>query len=140
MNRLRTATSATLLAMTLFGASLHAADTSEDIDLKPEEASIQFLNQRSIIDWHADGDMGLWVQDRRRQWYYAKLITPCRGLEFATTLVFQTRSSNTFDRFSSVVIPNQAYGAPCALSSLTHSDAPPGRKDRRRTTVGPRAG
>lgn len=127
MNRLITATSVSLLASALLGATVHAADVPET-SLKAQEASIQFLDQGSIEDWQANGEDGLWVQDKRKQWYYAKLMAPCRGLDYAVSLRFQTRSSNTFDRFSSVTVPNQVAGAPCALSSLVKSDAPPKKK------------
>lgn len=140
MKTLRIAASAGVLAMALAATSLQAANqTNQAATPQEAEASIPFLNQRAIIDWQADGNSGLWVQDRSRQWYYAKLNTYCVGLDFAIRLAFQTHTSNTLDRFSSVIVPNEAFGMPCALSSLVRSDPPEGKTaSARRTPSGPR--
>jgi uncharacterized protein DUF6491 len=86
------------------------------------DASIPFANHGGIRDWTADRDQGLWVQDSRRNWYYAKLLGPCIGLDFAWSIGFDTRPMGTFDRFSSIVVPRQGR---CMIQSLAPSEGPP---------------
>lgn len=86
------------------------------------EASIPFANHGGIRNWEADREQGLWVQDSRRNWYYAKLLGPCMGLNFAMSLHFDTRPMGTFDRFSSIVVPREGR---CMIQSVVPSNGPP---------------
>jgi Family of unknown function (DUF6491) len=125
MNTPRTALLATLLGMGLTSAFASEAAKKETA-LLPPQASIPFVDLRSIRDWHPDERKGLWIQDIRRQWYYAKLMAPCMGLDFALEVGFDTRTSNTLDRFAYIVVPREDR---CPIMSLTKSDPPPpGRK------------
>jgi hypothetical protein len=96
--------------------------------LDTKEATIPFLNQNSIESWEADGTTGLWIQDQRKQWYYAKLFAPCEGLEFTVRLGFRNRTLNQLSRDSEAVMPN---GNRCQFQSLRKSDPPPGDGKRR---------
>lgn len=92
------------------------------------EASIPFVNSSSAVrDWQADGVDGLWVQDAHKQWYYATLIGPCHGLDFALRVGFENRALDTLDRFSTVVVPGEGR---CAIQSFKKSEAPPKRKGK----------
>ncbi|MFC4314043.1 DUF6491 family protein [Steroidobacter flavus] len=88
-------------------------------------ASIPFVNFGGIRDWQADGDKGLWVEDAHRQWYYADLVGPCVGLDFAYSIVFDAQPMDTLDRFSSVILPG--WGR-CYFNSFAVSDGPPAHK------------
>lgn len=113
---------AALLALVLPVAALQAADKDSPA-LEAPQASIPFVNTgHSIRDWQADGEQGIWVQDARRQWYYAKLIGPCLGLDFAIRVGFEARGTDRLDRFSMLIVPG--YGR-CAIQSFTKSEAPP---------------
>jgi hypothetical protein len=117
------------IAMTM-GATAMAADEKP---AKPaaEQASIPFLSQRqSVREWQADGDKGIWIQDARKQWYYAELQAPCQGLDFAMSVGFEARTSNTLDRFGYVIVPREAR---CQIMSMVKSDAPPDSKKSRKT-------
>jgi hypothetical protein len=106
-------------------AALGLVGTAAAADKAPElapQATIPFVNMGSIRDWQADKRDGLWIQDSRRQWYYARTMSPCLGLDFATTIGFDTRRSGTLDRFSSIIVPRDGR---CQISSLTRSEAPP---------------
>jgi hypothetical protein len=95
------------------------------------EASIPFINlNQSIRQWQADGTQGLWIQDARKNWYYARLHTTCIGLDFAVSIGFETRTTNTLDRFSSIVVPRQPGN--CPIASLTKSGGPPDDKKSRK--------
>lgn len=89
----------------------------------PDRAEVAIpFPQSSIRDWQADKRDGLWIQDQHRRWYYARIMGPCIGLDFALTIGFDSRHGSSFDRFSSIVVPREGR---CALQSLTRSDAPP---------------
>jgi hypothetical protein len=103
--------------------------SSDGVDLRKDEVSIPFANQRSAIhSWQADGRDGLWIQDGRRNWYYAKFIGPCLGVERSIRLGFDTGTSDKFDRFSNVIVPEE--NERCAIASFTSSDPPPEGKRR----------
>jgi hypothetical protein len=126
MNR----TLAGIIAAALLSAAtlpaLAAADSAAAP--KPEEAVIPFVNLKSSIrDWEADGRDGIWVQDVRRDWFYAKLLNPCFNLDFATRVAFVTPGGR-LDRFSSVIVEDEPV--PCVFMSLTKSEAPPPKKER----------
>jgi hypothetical protein len=59
-----------------------------------------------------------------RQWYYAGLMGPCVGLDFAYAIGFDVRPLDTLDRFGAVIVPG--WGR-CNFSSFSASDGPPGR-------------
>lgn len=91
------------------------------------EAAIPFVHFGAIRTWAADRDEGLWVQDSRRRWYYAKFMGRCPGVRSATTLGFDTRPMGTFDRFSAVLVPR--WGR-CMVRSLVASEGPPSKKKK----------
>jgi uncharacterized protein DUF6491 len=93
----------------------------------PAEQSIPFANHGGIRDWAADGDHGLWIQDLHRHWYYAKLMAPCLGLDFAQTIGFDTHPQDRFDHFSSIVVPGNGR---CAVASLRASGMPPSKRSK----------
>lgn len=110
-----------VLALAVGTTAVHAGQPSK-APLGPQ-ASIPFANLTSSIrDWQANENDGLWVQDARRQWYYAELMGPCWGLDYALQVGFNTRGASSFDRFSEVVVPGYDR---CAVRSFTRSDAPP---------------
>jgi hypothetical protein len=111
---------AALLAM---AGSAFATETNTQ-----RQAYIPFANHGGIRDWKADRDQGLWVQDIHRHWYYAKLMGPCIGLDFATTIGFDTRPQGRFDQFSSIRVPG---GHRCAVQTFTPSGAPPSEKAKK---------
>ncbi len=113
---------ATLALGALATLSLDSAFAS-DTAAKPE-ASIPFADHGGIWNWQADGDKGLWVQSNQRQWYYAKFLGPCIGLDYANSIGFDTRPMGTFDRFSAVVVPR--WGK-CQVQSFELSDGPPSK-------------
>ncbi len=47
------------------------------------ETKINFPNQGTIRNFEANGNDGLWLEDRQRRWYYAELHGGCQELDFA---------------------------------------------------------
>ena len=110
------------------GALLFAGPTMA-ADLTPpmgDEAKIVFANNGGIQDWEADSDKGIYLQDRHRQWYYARLMSPCFDLPFAQTIGFNTEPNGTFDKFSSIKVSRHT----CNVTSLVRSDPPQGKKGK----------
>jgi hypothetical protein len=115
--------SATLLALAAAAALPAGAIAAEGAAAKPAEVSIPFVDHRNIRDWQADRKEGIWIQDQRREWYYAKLLGPCIGLDWALSIGFISGGgSGQLDRFSSILVPDEGR---CQITSLTRSDPPP---------------
>jgi len=113
-----------LAALLLAPLCASGADQKDTLP-EPEQASIPFVDHGGIRDWHADRDRGLWVQDIHRDWYYAKLLGPCIGLDFANAIGFVTRPPGSFDRFSTIIVPREGS---CPVVSFVHSDGPPAKE------------
>lgn len=105
---------ATLLALA------GTASASDNPQRSSRNASIPFVNHGGIRDWQAPNNRTLYVQSRNRQWFRAELMGPCQGLDFADRIGFHTGPSNTFDRFSSIVV----RGRRCHIASLERADGP----------------
>jgi hypothetical protein len=113
---------AALLISGLTLAPLTAVLATEHVTPEP---SIPFENHGGIRDWHADKDRGLWVQDVHGRWFYASLMGPCTGLDFAQTIGFDTRPMGSFDRWSAIVVPR--FGR-CTVQTFSPSLGPPQRQ------------
>jgi hypothetical protein len=109
------------VALLVAGASAFAAESAKPTP----QPYIPFANHGGIRDWAADHDRGVWLQDIHRRWYYAKLMGPCIGLDFATTIGFDTHPLGRFDQFSSIVVPGTGR---CAVQTFSASGAPPSKK------------
>lgn len=108
-----------------------AATASAPQDTKAErelgvESSIVFPSDSSIRNWRADRDRGIWVQDRRGDWYYGTFAGFCRDLDFAQVIGVDTRGISRLDRFASIVV----RGERCPLTSFVTSAPPPSKKDK----------
>jgi hypothetical protein len=91
------------------------------------EARIPFVDHDTIHDFRADGNHGLWIQDQRRNWYYAKTFGPCFGLDFVNAIGVVTRGTTTLDKFGQILVD----GRTCQLSSLVTSAGPPPKKKKK---------
>ena len=90
------------------------------------EAKIAFPHHGAIRNFEADGNDGIWFEDRQRRWYYAELFGPCHDLDFANAIGFDTRGAAHFDRFSKIVVRGQK----CQLISIVTAEKPLPRKER----------
>jgi len=114
------------LALALLAAIAAPAFSAQTEAPRPKEASIPFVRHGGIFDWEVVDRETVYIQDRGRHWYVAKLMAPCQNLNFATRIGFVTDSSDRFDRFSSIL----AEGRKCQLDSLTASGPPPRKAHR----------
>nr|WP_315459429.1 DUF6491 family protein [uncultured Sphingorhabdus sp.] len=90
------------------------------------ETKINFPNQGAIRNFEADGNDGIWLEDRQRRWYYAEVLGGCQELNFAQAIGFDTRGSATFDKFSTIIVA----GDKCQVASLVTANKPLPRKER----------
>jgi Family of unknown function (DUF6491) len=82
----------------------------------------------AIRSYEPDGNDGLWIQDQKRRWYYAKMLGPCNELNFAQAIGFDNRGSAYLDKFTRIYV----RGDQCALESFVTAEAPPSKKERKR--------
>ncbi|MDB5679708.1 DUF6491 family protein [Sphingomonas bacterium] len=92
-----------------------------------KETSIPFIGTIGLYDFEADGSKGVWLQDQRRKWYYARIAGICTGLPFSTRIGVDTRFGGTsLDRTGVLLVDGQS----CHIDSLVTSAGPP-RKARK---------
>ena len=115
------------LALAMLAALTAPAFSAKTEAPKAKEVSIPFVRHGGIRDWEVVDRETVYIQDRGRRWYVAKLMGPCQNLNFATRIGFVSDSSDSFDRFSSIL----AEGRKCQVDSLTAASGPPPRKARR---------
>lgn len=120
------------IAFALGSAALFAATalTAKPAEVKPwpelgVETAISFPD-RNIRNFEADGERGVWIEDRQRRWYYARLNGICPGLTFAQGIGFDSRGSARFDRSSMILVE----GDLCAIGSFVTANRPLPRKQR----------
>ena len=116
-----------LLALAMLGAVAAPAFSAQTTPPMAKEVSIPFVRHGGIRDWEVVDRETIYIQDRRQRWYVARLMGPCLNLNFATRIGFVSDSSDSFDRFSSIL----AEGRKCQVDSLTFASGPPPRKARR---------
>ncbi|WP_380872217.1 hypothetical protein ACFB49_31600 [Sphingomonas sp. DBB INV C78] len=86
-----------------------------------KEASIPFVGSGSIRNYRAIDRRTLLVEDVHGKWYRAELMSDCLDLTYAQAIGFDVRGTNSFDKFSSIIVRGQN----CPLRSLVPSEAPP---------------
>ena len=91
------------------------------------ESSIVFPNDATIKTWEADGEDGIWIQSRQRDWYYGKFATICRDLDFAHGIGIDNRGTSQLDRFATILVGRER----CPLISFVTSAPPPTKAERK---------
>lgn len=109
------------LAALAFVAPAAYAETAPAAAEAQQEVRIPFANNGGIRDWRSYEKDVLYVQDRQRKWYKATLMSPAFDLRYTEAIGFDTGPTDTFDRFSTVVVAGQRY----AVQSLVRVDHPP---------------
>src|SRR3546814_18304850 len=95
-------------------AAVFAGESSKGATPDPKEAVIPFVNSGSIRDWSADGREAIYIQDVHGQWYHAKLMSSCTDLPFTETIGFETRGTDTLEKFGTIIV---RHGC-CPIQSL----------------------
>lgn len=87
------------------------------------EAGIPFADTVGIRNFQADGESALWIEDNRRLWYRAELMSRCWGLDHALKIGFVPRGAGTLDKFGEILVD----GKSCQITSLKTSAPPPSK-------------
>jgi hypothetical protein len=94
---------------------------------KAGDVSIPFVNHGGIRDWRATDDHTLYIQAQNQQWYKATTVGDCIGLDFEDRIGFDAGATDTFDKFSRLVV----RGQPCPIQSLEKiAGKPPSSKPK----------
>jgi len=128
------------LALSLAAGLLPLSAAAADEPAKPAreigaEASIVFPSDSTIRNWEGDDDRGVWIQDRRGDWYYGEFAGLCRDLDFAHAIGFETRGASRLDRFATLIV----RGERCPLVSFVNSAPPPSKRDKSKDIAGDKA-
>lgn len=91
------------------------------------EASITFPSDMTIKTWQADGEDGLWVQDRKGDWYYGAFFGPCRNLDFALGIGIDNRGTSQLDKYAAIRVGRER----CQLMSFVTSAPPPTKAEQK---------
>jgi Family of unknown function (DUF6491) len=92
------------------------------------EASIAFPSNGGVRNFRADDDRGVWIEDQRRNWYYASFMGHCRDIRWADAIGFDTYGSARLDRNSRLIVGNEV----CSISRLVTADKPLPLSEQRR--------
>jgi len=94
-----------------------------------ERASIPFVRFGNLYDFEAAPDgQGIYLQDARRDWYYASLFGPCIDLPFATRIGVVNWGFDSVDDSSTILVGRDR----CRIDRLVHSGPPPKREKKRK--------
>lgn len=114
------------LALFVLPSAALAEEPAKDQRPLGVEAAITFPGNSTIRSWKADRDRGIWIQDRRRNWFYGTFIGTCPSLSFAQAFGVETRGAGRLDRLASIIV----RGDSCPLSSFVTSAPPPSKEER----------
>lgn len=93
-----------------------------------KSADIAFATNGGIRTFTPDDKgKGVYLQDSRRNWYYASVSGPCFELPFATRIGYRTfGGSSTLSRGDTIFTDRDQ----CLITDLVHSGPPP-KKERK---------
>lgn len=117
-----------MTAMIMAAAPLTLAAEEAPVREVGQEADISFPALGGIRNFRADSDRGVWLEDRRRNWYYASFIGTCPEIRFAHGIGIDTRGSAHFDRYSKILVGDNV----CAIATLVTADKPLSEREQRR--------
>jgi hypothetical protein len=87
------------------------------------EVSVPFITRGTVRTFEADADgRGVYIQNSRRDWYYARFFTRCNELPFAIQVGFQTfGGGSTLSRGDTIIAGRER----CRIASIVQSGPPP---------------
>ncbi|MDB5680400.1 MAG: hypothetical protein JWO16_205 [Sphingomonas bacterium] len=110
------------MAVAVAASPATARQTGWPADKLGKETSIPFVGTIGIYDFEADSDRGVYLQDQRRRWYYARISGVCTGLPFSNRIAVDTRfGGSQLDRTGILLVDGQR----CHIDSLIASNGPP---------------
>ena len=114
----------------LAAAAMLAAFTTTpilaDTPKKANDVSIPFVSNGGVKDWRAIDDHTLYIETQGGQWFKATTMGMCLGLNFENRIGFDGGGTDTFDKFSRLIV----RGQPCPIQTLEKVDGPPASKPK----------
>jgi hypothetical protein len=93
-----------------------ATDTQEAESTSLTSQKDASLQTYRIENWSAVNDRTLMVESVDGSRYRAQFMTDCIGLQFASSIGFETRGLNRLDQYAGIVLPD---GTRCPFQSFT---------------------
>jgi hypothetical protein len=112
------------LVAALFPALLLASGGAVAQDAPSDrEVSIPFITHGSVRTFHpTPGGEGVYIQNSRRDWYFARFFARCHELPFAIRVGFDTFGrSSTLSRGDTIIAGRER----CKIASIVKSGPPP---------------
>ena len=115
------ALAAAAIAAFVFTAGTAAAQTPGPHS--GEQADIPFATHDGIRTFTASADRdGVYLQDNRKNWYYASFAGPCWDIDSSIAIGFKTfGGSSTLSRGDTIFVGRET----CHIIDLVHSGPPP---------------
>ena len=113
-------------AMVLAGSAAVFAAPQAESPKKPADASIPFVSHGGVKDWRAVDDHTLYIESQGGQWFKTTTMGTCVGLDFADKIGFDGGGTDTFDKFSRLIV----RGQPCPIQTLEKVTGPPVSKPK----------
>lgn len=114
----------------LAAAAVIAASTTApvlaDNPKKASDVSIPFVSHGGVKDWRAVDDHTLYIESTGGQWFKATTMGVCQGLNFEDRIGFDGGGTDTFDKFSRLIV----RGQPCPIQTLEKVAGPPASKPK----------
>ena len=114
------------LAAASFLAASAISPALADPPKKAPDVSIPFVSHGGVKDWRAVDDHTLYIEATGGQWFKATTMGACIGLDFADKIGFDGGGTDTFDKFSRLIV----RGQPCPIQTLEKVDGPPASKPK----------
>jgi opacity protein-like surface antigen len=90
------------------------------------DVSIPFVSNGGVKDWRAVDDHTVYIESQGGQWFKATTMGVCLGLNFEDRIGFDGGGTDTFDKFSRLIV----RGQPCPIQTLEKVDGPPASKPK----------
>jgi hypothetical protein len=115
----------------LFPALLVAVPADAQSRPSGKEVSVPFITRGTVRTFEPDADgRGVYIQNSRRDWYYARFFTRCNELPYTVTVGFQTfGGGSTLSRGDTIIAGRER----CRIASIVKRGPPPkkAKKPRR---------
>ena len=120
-----------LAAAALIAAPTISAALADTPKKSSTDVSIPFVSHGGVKDWRATDDHTVYIQSQSGQWFKAETMSICLGLNFADRIGFDAGGTDTFDKFSRLIV----RGQPCPIQSLIKvQGAPPSKGKKKKAT------
>ena len=114
------------LATMALASSAAGLGAPSDTPKTASDVSIPFVSHGGVKDWRAIDDHTLYIEATGGQWFKATTMGDCIGLNFADKIGFDGGGTDTFDKFSRLIV----RGQPCPIQTLEKVAGPPASKPK----------